>query len=250
MNGHRQYRHPPIQEAVCELHFGTSAPLSKEQIESMRQVWAKDYPNQQLVEEKNIQLVIDASKAELDPKSQTIGHRLVCRSADNIKLVQLSSRFMAINHLKPYPGWHLAFRQMILDRFSEVQNQLGCAVIGRLLLRYINRLDFPEYPLTWDQWFNLKLPVPPVINRGGGLFQMHYRQPLPDGVYCFVNIVTMEPAPEGHTSVLLDITVSLEKMLDSSAIGEPLEAIRDLERAVFEDYLTVKAKNLFEPLPS
>ena len=48
-----------------------------------------------------------------------------------------SGRFIAVNQLKPYPGWEEAFRDTIMDRVGEVQSELGPMAIARTGLRYI-----------------------------------------------------------------------------------------------------------------
>jgi uncharacterized protein (TIGR04255 family) len=94
-NDKPKYTNPPIQEAVFEVHFAIDQPLSKETLEKLQPVWQKSYPVQKIVEEKNLNLRLDPDGVKTD--QQILGHRLVCRSNDGKRLVQLSSSFLAVN---------------------------------------------------------------------------------------------------------------------------------------------------------
>ena len=62
MNSHstkRRYSQPPILEAICEIHFAPERQLSREEIEKLMPVWRDGYPEQNVVEEKQVQLHMD-----------------------------------------------------------------------------------------------------------------------------------------------------------------------------------------------
>src|SRR4051794_36488673 len=107
-----KYPNPPIQEAICEIHFSVQEPLPQEQLEQLKEVWAAEYPNQKLAEENSLKVEVGPERVQVD--HNPMGHRLVCRSEDGTRLVQLSGRFLAVNQLRPYPGWEEGFRDAII----------------------------------------------------------------------------------------------------------------------------------------
>jgi len=47
----RKYPNPPIQEAICEVHFALEQPLSSDKIEQLKARLNADYPTQPISEE-------------------------------------------------------------------------------------------------------------------------------------------------------------------------------------------------------
>ncbi len=119
----RKYSNPPIQEAICEVHFAIEQPLALDKLEQLKGLWKSDYPNQSVNEEKNVHLQMGAEGVRIDESKQ--GQRLICRTSDGTRLVQLSGRFVAINQLKPYPGWEEGYRETILARLRMLNPKLA-----------------------------------------------------------------------------------------------------------------------------
>src|SRR5262245_24540893 len=104
----RNYRNPPIQEAICEIHYELSEQLAFGRIELFKPICSANYPYQKTVQEKRVDFHL--SPEGLQTKEGNLGHRLICKSADGKRLVQLSGLFVVINQLSPYPGWEEMFR--------------------------------------------------------------------------------------------------------------------------------------------
>lgn len=239
-----KYRNPPIQEAVFELHFDTPRSASKESLALLQPVWAADYPNQKIVEEKNVnfQLGPEGIKTE----EQRLGHRLVCRSGDETRLVQVSSAFLAVNQLKPYLGWEESFRDTIQARAKEFQESCGPFRFRRVGLRYINRLDIPQSPLVWEDWFQLSLPVPKLPEAQPPNFQMQFAVGLTEGCRLAVAIAVLPLVQTGISSVIMDLDVVWEGApLESTALGGCMEMVHRPHRLAFEGYLSEKLRRLF-----
>lgn len=240
-----KYPNPPIQEAICEVHFDLPSPLSKEQMGRLKPIWEKEYPDQKLVEEKNLSFQI--SQEEITPPSwQTLGHRLICRSGDGKRLVQLSGFFLAINQLKPYPGWEESFRQIILKRASEFQDVLGLMKFKRVGLRYINRIDVPEKPLDWEKWVAIEFPIPKELGLSCRVFQMHFQNELSEGRRLIVNLVTLPPTAASISSLILDLDLIWEGTpAELPSLEKYLELVHGPHRLAFENYLTDNTRKLF-----
>ena len=66
----RKYRDPPIQEAICEVHFAIEQPLALDKLEQLKGRWRGDYPNQSVNEEKNVHLQMGAEGVRIDESKQ------------------------------------------------------------------------------------------------------------------------------------------------------------------------------------
>lgn len=240
----RKYRNPPIQEAICEVHFAIPQLLPKERIVQLQNRWKANYPNQTINEEKNVHLQMGAEGVRVDENK--LGHRLICRSADGTRLVQLSGRFVAINQLKPYPGWEENFRDTILSRVADVEAELGSMPIGRTGLRYINRIEIPENPVIWEKWFNFTLPFPKLQKSLLASFQMHFEQVLPDQQKLLVHCVSLPQKGEASL-VILDLDVMWEgQPISLSELPDLLERVHGPHRLAFEAYITDTLRERFD----
>jgi len=240
----RKYPNPPIQEAICEVHFAVKQPLPRARIEQLQNRWKANYPNQTINEEKNVHLEMGAEGVRVDQNK--LGHRLICRSSDGTRAVQLSGRFVAINQLKPYPGWEENFRDTILSRVADVEAELGNMPIGRTGLRYINRIEIPENPVMWEKWFNFTLPFPKLESSRLANFQLHFEQVLPEQLKLLVHCISLPQS--GETSfVVLDLDVIWEgDLIKSESLPDLLERVHGPHRLAFEAYITDKLRKRFD----
>ena len=174
-----------------------------------------------------------------------MGNRLVCRTGDGLRLVQLSGRFLAVNQLRPYPGWEEAFRDTIMARAREVQSRLGPFQIGRVGLRYINKIDVPQIPFVWEEWFNFHLPAPDLKGAVRGPLQMRFEQHLKGNCTLIVNCVSL-PSAGDCTPVILDLDVVWTgKPATAAKVSKLLESVHAPHRLAFEAYITEKLREQF-----
>lgn len=239
------YRNPPIQEAICEIHFDLSEPLTLSKIELLKPMWSASYPDQKTVQERRVDFHL--SPEGLQTKEGNLGHRLICKSADGKRLVQLSGLFVAINQLSPYPGWEEMFRDTIFARFGDLQKAIGPVRFKRVGLRYINRIDVPQVPLVWGDWFKLKLPAPSLPGFKQREWQMQFHQELTEGRRFIINLAALPPRGGKVSPVMLDLDLIWEAApRDSSELPEILEHVHGPHRLVFEAYLSNKIRKLFD----
>lgn len=239
-----KYPNPPIQEALCEVHFDIADPLSRERVESLKPLWAGEFPDQKTVAEQNVKVLISPEGIKTD--ALDLGHRLICRSADGKRLVQLSGRFLAVNQLSPYPGWEEAFRDNIRTQTGAFLQAVGSLKIKRLGLRYINKIDIPEHPFVWSKWFRFDLPVPTLADAEVAAFQMQFQQRLGGQCRLVTNVAALPPTPEQTSPVILDLDVVWEgDPADSSRLPDLLELVHQPVGLAFESYLSDKLRELF-----
>jgi uncharacterized protein (TIGR04255 family) len=238
------YPNPPIQEAICEIHFELSEPLTLQRIEALKPVWLAGYPDQKIVQERRVDFHL--SPEGLETKEGNLGHRLICKSADGKRLVQLSGLFIAVNQLSPYPGWEELFRDTILERFEDLQRAVGPITFKRVGLRYINRIDVPQVPLVWSEWFKLKLPAPSLPGFKQLEFQMQFHQELSERRRFIINLATLPPRDGKFSPVMLDLDLIWEgASKEPRELSHVLEHVHGPHRLVFEAYLSNKVRKLF-----
>lgn len=239
-----QYPNPPIQEAICEVHFDLTQPLPLQTLESLKPVWSASYPDQKVVQERRVNFHL--SPEGLKTEEGDLGHRLICKSGDGKRLVQVSGFFIAINQLSPYPGWEESFRDTILARFEDVHKTIGLMKFKRVGLRYINRINVPKVPLVWNEWFKLKLPVPLISGVKQREFQMQFHQELSESRRFVINLAALPPGDGRVSPVMLDLDLIWEgASRELTELREKLDHVHGPHRLVFEGYLSNKVRKLF-----
>lgn len=240
----QKYNKPPIQEVVFEVHFALAQPLVKESLKLLQPVWQAAYPDQKIVDEKNVNVRLDPDGIKTE--AQILGHRLVSRSSDGIRLVQLSGSFLAVNQLKPYLGWDESFRETIIQRVAEFQKALGPLPLRQVALRYINRIDIPEAPLVWEKWFQFSLPLPKLPGAKPPHFQMQFCSQIDDDCQLSVNAVALPLTNPGISSIILDIGVTWAGApIEPGKLNEYMEKVHRPHRLAFEGYLNDNLRRLF-----
>jgi len=238
-----RYKHAPIQEAICEVHFAMGTALDEAAVARMQPVWRDQYPDQRVVTEQNLQLHLGLDG--VDAKSIAVGHKLIARSSEGRDLAQLGPRFLAVNRLRPYPGWETPFRDTILTRLQDVVEVHHLEQVTRIGLRYINRIDIPEVPAKWSDWFAVSLPVPGGFGESGGLFQFRFEKPLPGGLLGIINFASLPTTPHRETSVMLDLDVVWRGSVPVGSVRNVLEQVHEPHGRLFEGYLMDRTRALF-----
>lgn len=237
-----KYKNAPIIEAVCEIHFDSVLPFSQEQLSRMGYSWKLKYPQQQIIEEKNIELQLNLISANVQTTDR--GKKLIARSEDGFKIAQFADHFLAVNQLKPYLGWSESFRSDILTRFAESVELIKFEKILRVSLRYIDRLDFPQRPILWSDWLAVQLPIPACIPAAGRQFQSHYHQELESGIEVNSSLITLPLENADYTSIIIDSTVSWKGSELVKNCDTVLEKIHAPHPQLFDQMLTNKTKEL------
>lgn len=247
MSIRRKYKNPPIQEAVCELHF--EPPLKgfdREEYSPFKELWRKEYPGQRIVKEQ--QFHFNVLPDAIEQKKTDLGSRLICSSSDGCRLVQLSGKFLAVNQLPPYPGWEESFRDDILKRCKEFCQASGVVSFTRIGLRYINKIQIPIQGFVWEDWFQFSLPVVRADSERIDSFQMMFRNSTAIGQY-YSTTIAGNPADDMKSfRVLLDLDAVTESTAGVSLkkISRALEVVHRPHNEVFEKYLTDRLRQLFD----
>jgi uncharacterized protein (TIGR04255 family) len=237
----RQYKNPPIEEAVCEFTFASSA--SGQQLDLTLPGRLKMHP---LMEEysgepraQTIQIVAN--------NAPTLTFRAQLPTAEGSRLVSIGPNTLAMSILRPYDGWE-NFKLRIgraLDAFFEAISQFAVTRIG---VKYVNRIVVPIASANPTK-FLTGLPAEDKISDTRlANFTQSSEFVRTDGIKLLVNQATLQPRAPNTTEYLLDIdTIWDQKALENRAeIIAMVERLHDIEGAAFEALITNDARSLFD----
>lgn len=259
MVSRRQYKNPPIEEALCEFQFvaGEDWDLT---IPGKLHAELDDYigkPRQQNVMEFGVEAVEDR------PPSLHYGEglgRVQLLTGQGTRIVGVGPDVLSVHMLKPYQdpsirsqqnGW-VEFRRRIeeaLEAYWKVASPRGVQKIG---VRYINKITLPTRTPVFEDYLRCALPtvsgLPDEIKGFLGSTEYVYN----DGV--LLNLIVAR----GATGISDDLLVSSEVFLDLDVVWasesvilqsdalQKVENLRDRERKAFEAIITDKSRKLFD----
>jgi len=149
----KAYANSPIVEAVCEFRFQED-PRWDLTIPGLAYEKLKDeFPDRE-------QRLLQQTKVTSGPQGKVeqellVEERVVFLSRDKNSFVQLGRGVLSIHCLKPYPRWS-GFAPKIERSLGILTGILGDPHIGRIGLRYVNRIEFPDSPVDLDAYFEFK----------------------------------------------------------------------------------------------
>ena len=243
-----RYTRPPITEAVIEFRFGgsTSDRVMNSFVRSVRNT----YPAVEALYEISVQFETAApgSKPTVGSKQTLSGYKATDREGTD--LIILNAGRLGTVRLAPYCGWD-AFLEKARRNYASFKKITGFQKIVRVATRYINRLDIPRAgreSVDPNDYAMLEPRVPGIIpNVHGFTTQFLGDVPAVNG-RVLINAGTVVSPLIDHVSLLLDIDLFVEQNLPQrdSEIWELLAALRYQKNAIFEAFITDRARELFD----
>ncbi|MBI4083108.1 MAG: TIGR04255 family protein [Candidatus Lambdaproteobacteria bacterium] len=163
-------RNPPLLEAICEFRFdspGWDWTIPGRLFDRIQD----QFPIRSQVNAPTFELKM-APTASASAKAVGAPERIQLKTGDESAMVQVGRDLLAVNQLKPYPGWD-AFSTMIMNVYSEYVGLLPKYDIRRIGLRYINRLPVSERFKIGD-YLVIDPPLPESLNRPLNSFFQRY----------------------------------------------------------------------------
>lgn len=238
------YKNPPITEAVIGIYF--KFPLSEEELSSFNQKLSRLYQNQQVMPNVNVALEINENTINNPIITQVNSYRL---SRDNsTQIILLSKEAFVLSQLAPYKGWDDLY-QRFTEAWAIKTRAVGFQEIGRVGVRYINRIDIPieNDNIEYENYLNIYPAAPKSL---GNLNAYAIQVALPiQKIGCNLNInsaVVSSPII-GHLSFVLDLDIfKLSDVPQSDKdLCSLLNEIHVEKNRVFEDCITDNARKLF-----
>lgn len=241
------YARPPIVEAVIERRF--SRPIEFDVVNRVRRKFEASYPAVEQTAELSFALTAGGAPPEV--RQNPLGYKMF--SLDGAAIVLISTQAIAFSRLAPYPGW-AEFNAGASLVFEVTREVTGFMPLGRIGVRYVNRLDLPlsEGPrptlVRMEDYILIRPEYPESLTpfTRGFTLQCVFEVQVPDCVG-IMNIATVQSPVPARNGVLFDIDVGRELNVPQKEedIQRLLGLMRNEKNRIFETSLTPKTKELF-----
>jgi len=240
----RQYKSPPIIEAICEFQFDPTSPWDVTIPGLLFEKLGKEYPHKR---QRKIVNQETSDTGEGPRTNITLIDRAQFYNETETALVQVNAHFLAVNHLKPYPSWaeFLPLIKKGLDAYVQVASPGAMRRVG---LRYINRIELPGGRVDLGDYFEFRpylgRSIPPdyvdsivgitiPFDDPGGLLrvQLTKETSTAEKIPMILDLDHFQPECEG---------MALDKVVDW------VDRAHDNIETLFEACITDRTRQLFE----
>ncbi len=199
-------------------------------------------------EESSIQEVTLVTTAEGLQHSVRPDQRIRFLTDDKKTFIQLGTRLLSVNRLKPYSTWE-EFKPRIENAFSALKETVEIKNIHRIGLRYINRIDILGQSVDLDNYFDFKpflgKNLPQLLQN----FIVGCEIPFHDGQdSCKVQLTNTIPETPASSSYILDLDYFLAKAetVSKDNAFEWVKRAHDNLEDVFEGCITDSLRKIFK----
>lgn len=243
------YKQPPITEAVIGIFFENQ--IDEAAVSDLQKKFTQYYPNDQPVENLSLKVALGVGEdnkkiANTDVEGQ-IGHRF--STADMTELLVIFPKSFVVSQLAPYPGWDSFFGRFVRD-WKLLKRELGFQPIGRLGVRYINRIDIPcdEPIVKHEEYLNIYPNVPDIF--GPLTAYAIQTEVFMEDLECklIINSAAVPSPILNYASFVIDQDIVRDAGVPQKDddIFELIERIRVRKNEVFELSVTDRARALFK----
>jgi uncharacterized protein (TIGR04255 family) len=246
----RQYRNPPIEEAVCEFRFDSGSEwditvpgLFYEKIKDQY----RGKPHQQ----NSIEAELEA-QPNLSDSVLTVKHgfaKVQFPTEDGRRMVAIGPNALSIHTLRPYEGWNEFYGRIeqAFQSYLKVEKHVG---VRRIALRYINKIAIPGTSILLDEYFTAAPQTP------GGFSNMTafttrvetQFEDLPIRLTFALSDIS-SPSSAEKFEILLDLNINQDWIEEPLPIGDALSHLGELkqrEGQAFESLITDRTRELFD----
>jgi uncharacterized protein (TIGR04255 family) len=244
----RQYKNPPIEEAICEFRFDPDPAWDLTILGKLHERLKDEYQGKP-VDQRTLaaDLSQGASEGSLDMVMKGGISRLKFPTSDGTRLVSVGRNVLGVSSLRPYEGWDSLFPRVTraLEAYQEVASHLSITRVG---VRYINRIVVPGSGIDLGRYFKCLPPHVPGLPGGPGNFLTRVEYSYEDEATLLLNYAAVD-SPEGSSAFLLDLDVAWQADDGKRTIDEAVSLVGDLrnrERSAFEALITDDTRRLFD----
>ncbi len=146
------YSEPPIVEAVCEFRFSSDTEWDLTIPGLVYDSIKKHFPQKNRHQIQGVEIKQEEKGIK---QIVNVDERSVFSTNDRKVLVQLGTRLLAINQLKPYKSWK-KFNAKIDTALKTLLSKVKIKGVQRIGLRYTNRIEIPEESVNLADYFNFR----------------------------------------------------------------------------------------------
>ncbi|CCW33861.1 TIGR04255 family protein [Chthonomonas calidirosea] len=240
----RQYKTPPLIEAVCEFRLTSDTPWDLTIPGLFYEKVKGTFPlREQSVRQE---VVLSEGPQGLQQEIRT-SERIVLFTEDRKMLIQLGPRLLAVNVLRPYPTWQ-GFKAKIEMAWENLKETLRIEGLERIALGYINRVELPSPEVKLLEYFEFYPFVGPRLPQNLASFIVGGEFPFVEGRdRCRIQIAPVLASSEEMSAFMLNIDYLTQPraVKVSDVLGWVEEAHSRVEE-VFEGCITDRLRELFE----
>jgi uncharacterized protein (TIGR04255 family) len=239
----RKYANPPIVEAVCEFRLTPETRWDLTVPGLLYEKLKESFPQK---EQRIIQEVELAQGSEGLQQQIRTSERIMFFTSDRKMLVQVGTRLLVVNALKPYPHWE-GFKPRIEMAWKSLQATIEVHGLERIGLRYINHIELPAQGVELSEYFEFypfvgqRLPQQVVSFIAGVEFS------YADGRdHCRVQLTPILGSVGKHLLMLdLDYFVARPRSVEVAKVIDWIEEAHNRVEEIFEGCITEKLREMF-----
>lgn len=238
----KPYSFPPIVEVIFELRLAKGA--SSQRLKKASDWLATSYSS--VSAETPVEASLDFATRSATFLDQPPLYKFA--NDDRTNELTLSEHSCAWVRRAPYEGWEPLFDRLARE-LSTLLKAIHPVQVGRLGLRYLNRIDVPlEGGLArYENYLNFWIKHADLLEPTAG-FQWSLRREFNDtNLIAIVQSGVVEPELPGTVGFTFDIDVASEVEVPQSApdILAKLRTMRELKNSIFEAGITDRARKLY-----
>lgn len=233
----------PIVEALIFFQADASASWKPE---TLRTDLAPLWPDHAEIQEMQAVKMELRIKDGQDPQQEitTPGfHGLIFRSKTQPTVYQARRDGFIASWLKPYPDWE-EFQRDAIAQWERYAKAVGSPALHSVLVKFINRLEFPLGEFTPEQYFTTHPSTPSKLGWKFMNFVQQVEYTVPGTNYGVQTVLSraFDVVPE-LVAFILDIEVKLREPLSATErpLGDVFTEMRNLKNEAFFNLLTEQA---------
>ncbi len=241
----RKYRNPPIIEALCEFRFEQDSEWDPTVYGLMYEKTKDDFPKRKKARQLSLGLA-----AESDGMRQRVqaSDRMQFLSSDEKTLVQVAENLLVVNKMAPYGSWEELVPTVMhcFDVYSEVATPTK---VGRIGLRYINRLDLPGPRADLEEFVEFRPHLGSALPQDHGPFSVSVMLPYhQERDVLKLEFSSCEASSPAVLSATLDLDYFLAEAMDvdGQSVRNWLDAAHSQVERIFEACITDRLREVFD----
>lgn len=254
MDQRRRYRNPPIEEALCELHFLPGSDWDLTVPGKLQSEFDGEYSGKPR-ERKALEVGLDVQEGKPANLRYSEGlARVQLVTEDGKRMVGVGPDVLSVHMLRPYQtsldpeggGWR-EFQRRISEAFDAYWRVAAPVGVCRIGVRYINKIAIPQETARVEEYLLCALPEVDQLPDNVSNFVSRVEYIYQDGVRLVLSQGLISTPPDPN-SLLLDLDVIRENtnLVDRDAILKKIRDLRARETDAFEAVITDKARDLFD----
>lgn len=244
----REYRNPPVVEALCEVYF-TSTKWDDSIPEKFFEEVKGRFPKQQDHIIRHAEITVNVPNEEISGDVQPGPSRKLFLTEEEDQLIQISENLIVFNQLTPYlsfPKWE----NSLYEALSIYEKLVSPQAIDRIGVRYLNHITIPRQRFPMSDYFTIFPHIPLGSGDVHGAFLINCLVPQSDDRHLLTisfNSAEPEPPDVGRQVFLLDLydQASIGSTLNETEFKTHVRIAHDNVLQAFEGSITDNLRNLF-----